>query len=68
VVLDGHVVVDIDPHALPLGVDEAFCGQRLEGRAIQTLEAFAAALAVLAHGPSIERCEQLTNAPVELGG
>ena len=65
--LELDVVVDVDAHALPLGIGEALGGQRLERRAIEALEELAAALPVAAHHAGVELGEQLGDARVQLG-
>ncbi len=64
-VVDLDVVVDGDLGELPLAVDEALGGERLEGRPIEPLEELAAALPVGPHRAVIEIFEQLADPLVE---
>src|ERR1043166_3476456 len=61
VVIEGHVIVDIDPRPRPLAHVEAFAGQRSESRLVERFEDARAAAVTLAKGPVVEPVEKLSN-------
>ncbi len=59
------VIVEAGPTALPFGIFEGFCRQRLQGRAFDRLEQRAPAAADPAHGAGVQFVDQLTDCGIE---
>src|SRR3954447_2550996 len=65
VVIEGHVIVDIDPRPRPLAHVEVFAGQRPECGLVERFENARPAAVTLAAGPAVEPVEQLSDRLVD---
>ena len=65
--LDLHMVVEVDPAALPLGIFVGFGRQRLQQRAIELLEERSPAHPGAAHRSVVETVEQDADRGIEVG-
>src|SRR5205823_10662838 len=66
VVIEGHMVIDIDAMGLPIAVLIALCGQGTQHRFVEQFKLASAGALTLAEGPVIQPDEQLRNRLVEL--
>ena len=62
---DGHVVGNVDPGLLPLGIDVALCRQGLQGWPVELLEVVTAPSGQLPEGAGIELLEQFADRRVQ---
>ena len=65
-VIEGHMVIDIDAMGLPIAVLIALCGQGTQHRFVEQFKLASAGALTLAEGPVIQPEEQLRNRLVEL--
>lgn len=65
VTVDRHVVINVDPRLLPLGVDIGLCRQGLKRRPVPLLEVRLAATGQLTERSGIERHQQFADGGIE---
>src|SRR6266404_2419359 len=66
VVIEGHVVIDIDAMGFPIAVLVALCGQGAQYRLVEHFELASAGALTLAEWPVVQLDEQRRNRLVEL--